>query len=198
VGRGEDIDLVRRLYSRDHADREDAFDTLFRKYRDRVHNIAYRVTGDRAFAADVTQETFITILRKARRFDFRAAFTTWLYRVTVNLSIDLRRKRFRRPSLSLSEPDVADWVEGETAKPHDLPAPEEAARQKELEEFIAKAISKLNPRLASVVVLRYTEGLGYEEIADILEVPLGTVKSRLNRAHAALEVEIGPVIDDYR
>jgi RNA polymerase sigma-70 factor (ECF subfamily) len=64
--------------------------------------------------------------------------------------------------------------------------------------MVGKAISRLNPRLSSVVVLRYTEGLGYEEIAEVLEIPLGTVKSRLNRAHAALEADLGPGLDDHQ
>jgi len=197
LSKEEDIDLVRRLRSRNRSIREAAFDALFRKHQDRVYNTAYRVMGERALAADVTQEVFITIFSKARRFDFRAAFTSWLYRVTVNLCIDMKRKRSRRKSLSLSEPEVAGWAEGVVRTPNATPTPETAARRKELGEMIAKAIIELNPRLASVVVLRYTEGLGYEEIAEVLEVPLGTVKSRLNRAHAALEADLGPKLDDY-
>jgi RNA polymerase sigma-70 factor (ECF subfamily) len=194
----EDIELVRQLRARDRATRTAAFDALFRRHHDRVFNTAYRVMGDRALAADVTQETFLTVLNKSRRFDFRSAFTSWLYRVTVNLCIDVKRKRNRRRSLSLSEPETAGRVEGSTAHPNAAPDPETAARGKELAALVSKAIGKLNPRLSVVVVLRYTEGLGYEEIADVLEVPLGTVKSRLNRAHAALEADLGPVLDDYQ
>ena len=83
-------------------------------------------------------------------------------------------------------------------RPDFHPDPEATARGKERAALVSKAIRKLNPRLSAVVVLRYTEGLGYEEIAEVLQVPLGTVKSRLNRAHAALEADLGPVLDDYQ
>ena len=198
MSREEDYDLVRQLLARDPRVRESAFDVLFRKYDNRVFNIACRVLGDRDLAADVTQETFITILKKAGKFDFRAAFSSWMYRITVNRCIDVRRKRSRRNPLSLGDPEVTDWAEGAARNGNREDGPEEAARRKELQAAVGKAVSGLNPRLSSVVVLRYTEGLGYEEIAEILQVPLGTVKSRLNRAHTALEAELGSRLDDYK
>ena len=89
-----------------------AFDSLFRRHGDRVYNVACRVLGDRNLAADVTQDTFVTVLAKAGRFDFRAAFSTWIYRIAVNRCIDVRRKRGRHRPLSLSDPDVTGWAEG--------------------------------------------------------------------------------------
>ena len=98
----------------------------------------------------------------------------------------------------MSEPEVASWAEEEDRRRNSTPGPEESSRRRELAQRIRDAISALNPRLAAVVVLRYMEGLGYEEIADVLELPLGTIKSRLNRAHSALEADLGPALDDYR
>ena len=197
MDREEDYELVRQLCAREPQVRETAFDVLYRKHRDRVFNTAYRVMGDRGRAADITQETFLIILRKARKFDFRSAFTSWLYRVTVNLCIDLRRKLAKQSSVSMSDAEVVNWVEGTSRGQSGEPSPEKAARAVELQGLVAKAISELNPRLGSVVVLRYVEGLGYEEIAEVLELPLGTVKSRLSRAHAALEADLGQRLDEY-
>ena len=151
--------------------------------------------GDSALAADATQLAFITVLRKAGKFKFQSAFSSWLYRVAVNCCIDLKRKRARTHSLSMTDPDVAMLADGGDYRRPETPGPEEYARQGELVQEVSKAISRLNPRLSVVVVLRYLEGLGYEEIAEILEMPLGTVKSRLNRAHAALEQDLGPRLD---
>jgi len=197
VTRDEDFGLVRSLRSKDREAVHSAFKALYEKHRNNVFNLAYGILHDRSLAADATQEAFLVILRRPRKFDFRSAFSSWLYRVTVNRCIDARRKQGRRRSLSMSEPDVASWAEKEDRRRDLEPGPEEVARQRELAREIREAISRLNPRLAAVVVLRYMEGLGYEEIAEALEMPLGTVKSRLNRAHAALEEALGPKLDEF-
>jgi RNA polymerase sigma-70 factor (ECF subfamily) len=197
VSREEDFELVRRLCSGDPAHAEPAFDVLYAKYRDQVFNLSCRVLHDRALAADATQEAFLSVLRKAHKFKFRSAFSSWLYRVTVNLCIDLKRKVDRKKPLSLSEPRVSSWVGDGDPRREPEPGPEDRARQREFRDAVDHAVNRLNPRLATVVVLRYTEGLGYEEIAQILGVPLGTVKSRLSRAHAALAEDLGPRLDDY-
>ncbi|MHC4472643.1 MAG: RNA polymerase sigma factor [Planctomycetota bacterium] len=198
MAREEDFELVRRLRSRDPEIVEAAFEALYRKYRNHVYNLSFGILNDEALALDASQETFLVILRKSRRFKFQSAFSSWLYRVTVNQCIDLRRKRARRSQLSMSEPHVAVWVENEDLlRGETAPGPEESARRKELAAELRRAIANLNPRLAAVVVLRYMEGLGYEEIAESLDMPLGTVKSRLNRAHAALEEALGPKLDEF-
>lgn len=197
MAREEDFELVRRLRSRDPETVEAAFEALYRKYRNHVYNLSFGILNDEALALDASQETFLLILRKSRRFKFRSAFSSWLYRVTVNQCIDLRRKRARRSQLSMSEPQVAAWVENEDRLRETSSGPEESARREELARELRRTIANLNPRLAAVVVLRYMEGLGYEEIAESLDMPLGTVKSRLNRAHAALEEALGPKLDEF-
>ena len=176
---------------------EAAFEELYRKYRDRVFNLACRVLNDRGQAADATQETFLTLMRKARRFNFRSAFTSWLYRVTVNQCLDHRRRRSWRKSISLSVPEVAARAETEDSRSDTPEMPEDAAARAEFAAEVRAAIARLNPKLSVVVILRYTEGLGYEEIAGTLGLPLGTVKSRLSRAHAALEEDLGSKLDQY-
>lgn len=195
MDREEDFELVRQLGSRIRETSDAAFRQLYDKYEQRVFATALRIMGDSALAADATQLAFITVLRKAGKFKFQSAFSSWLYRVAVNCCIDLKRKRARTRSLSMTDPDVAMLADGGDSRRPETPGPEEHARQGELAEEVSKAISRLNPRLSVVVVLRYLEGLGYEEIAEILEMPLGTVKSRLNRAHAALEQDLGPRLD---
>jgi len=195
LDREEDFELVRQLGSRIRETSDAAFRQIYDKYEQRVFATALRIMGDSALAADATQLAFITVLRKAGKFKFQSAFSSWLYRVAVNCCIDLKRKRTRTRSLSMTDPDVAMLADGGDSRRPETPGPEEHARQGELVEEVSKAISRLNPRLSVVVVLRYLEGLGYEEIAEILEMPLGTVKSRLNRAHAALEQDLGPRLD---
>jgi len=142
VGREEDFELVRRLCSGDAQTVESAFDVLYDKYKGRVFNTAVRILGDRAAAADVTQETFLSVLRKARKFNFRSAFSSWLYRVAVNLCIDARRKRNRRRPLSLSEPEVSAWLERDELDRPVTPGPEQAARSSELRRRVAAAVSR--------------------------------------------------------
>jgi RNA polymerase sigma-70 factor (ECF subfamily) len=197
LAREEDFELVRDLCARSSDLVERAFETLYERYKDRVYGTACRILNDRSLASDVTQETFLLILRKAHKFNFRSAFSSWLYRVAVNLCIDTRRKRSRRRPLSLSEPEVAAWADRTDRRRNPAEGPETAAHREELSVAVERAIADLNPKLATVVVLRYVDGLGYEEIAEILGMPLGTVKSRLNRAHSALESQLGPRLDDY-
>ncbi len=195
LDREPDFALVRQLCSRDRKAVDSAFSQLYDQYETKVFGTALRVLGDRALAADATQLTFLTVLRKARKFNFRCAFSSWLYRVAVNRCIDLKRKRTRHRPLSMTEPEVALLAEGGDSRRAGNLGPDVNAERSELVQVIKEAISRLNPRLSVVVVLRYLEGLGYDEISEILDVPLGTVKSRLNRAHAALEQDLGPRLD---
>lgn len=159
------IDACRR------GDRE-AFGELFDLCRDRVHAVALGICGDRAVAADVTQDVFIKVLTRLSQFDGRSAFTTWLYRLAVNTALDTRRASRRLVAL----PDgVADGRRVD----------EEFARREERRR-VAGAVQALPDHLRVPIVLRHHEGLAYADIARILDVPPGTVASRLARAHAAI------------
>ena len=143
----------------------DAFAALFDLHRDRVYSIALRFSGDPSVALDITQETFLKLLSKIGEFRGEATFESWLYRLVVNGCLDYRRAG-RRWS-----PVLDGWLGALRASG----------------ESVQNVVAKLPPELRIVVILRYTEQLSYDEIAEILRCPQGTVASRLNRAHKLLE-----------
>lgn len=156
----------------------DAFAALFDLYRDRVYSIALRFSGDPSVALDITQETFLKLLSKIGEFRGEASFESWLYRLVVNGCLDHRRAG-RRWS-----PMLDGWLgvlraSGESVLQQLL--------RSEVQENVQQVVAKLPPELRIVVILRYTEQLSYDEIAEILGCPQGTVASRLNRAHKLLE-----------
>ncbi len=193
MDREEDVELVRRLGSPEPSVRESAFAALYDKYKDRIFSTSCRILNDRDLAADATQATFLAVFRKARKFDFRSKFSSWLYRVAVNQCLDIRRRRARVVRLSLDDPDTPET--GTDLRRETPLSPEASAERGEMARRLRKAVAALSPKLAAVVVLRYMEDLSYEEISEILDLPAGTVKSRLSRAHEALEADLGPLLD---
>jgi RNA polymerase sigma-70 factor (ECF subfamily) len=177
--RDPDLDIV-RLAQR-HATRRVAMGVLYERYRERVYNVALRIVGTSDEASDVLQDVFVLLFRKVHRFHARAVFASWVYRITVNVSLDQIRRRRRGP-MPAGSSVVLDG-------PQELPGltvPERGAAQHDLERHLQVALATMSSRLRIVVVLRYLEGLPYADIADVLECSIGTVKSRLNRAHTAL------------
>jgi len=174
------------------------FRDLYEVYKDRVYNVCYRITGSATDALDASQETFGILYRKLSAFRFESKFSSWAYRIAVNASIDIKRRSVARPMASLEalihdepEPGRIEIVDERTE------APTEAASRHELEVDIQRAIDRLSPKMRAITVLRYIEGLSYDEIAESLEISLGTVKSRLSRAHSALDRELTPVLDRH-
>ena len=166
-----DDDLLERCRRGDTG----AHSELFERYHDHVYNLGLHFSGDEATAADVTQDVFLKLLDRIRQFRRDAELTTWLYRIVLNTFLDHRRRR--RPSLSLEE------TEAETA----FAAPQERdAERDQIQRLVRQATAQLSPRLRAPLVLRYSAGLSYEEIAEVLDVSPGTVASRLSRAHAKL------------
>jgi len=154
---------------------------LYERYRERVFNVALRIVGTSEEASDVLQDVFVLLFRKVHRFRARAVFASWVYRITVNVSLDQLRRRRRGP-MPVGSSGVLDG-------PRELPGltvPERGAAQHDLERHVQVALAAMSSRLRIVVVLRYLEGLSYADIADVLSCSIGTVKSRLNRAHTAL------------
>jgi RNA polymerase sigma-70 factor (ECF subfamily) len=188
-----DFAIVRRCQAGDSADAEAAFRELVERYQDRVFNTAFRVVGNSADASDVAQEVFFTLFRKLGEFQFSSRLFTWIYRITVNLAIDKRRRSSTLPPM-LGEGGKEGFSLGEIPDPERDRA-ETASDAEFIETRVHSAIQKLSPKLRSIVVLRYLEELSYEEIAVVLECSVGTVKSRLNRAHANLEQLLRPAID---
>ena len=171
---------------------------LYELFRDRVYNVCYRITGNATDALDASQETFGILFRKIGEFRFESKFSSWVYRIAVNASIDLRRRSSSRSSASL---EALAQTSGDAnrleLRDEETEAPLAAASRHELEDEIQRAITRLSPKMRAITVLRYVESLSYEAIAETLKISLGTVKSRLSRAHAALDRELTPVLDRH-
>jgi RNA polymerase sigma-70 factor (ECF subfamily) len=154
----------------------DAFRLLFEAYKDRVFSIAVYSLGDRSVADDVTQQIFLKLFSAIRQFRGDSEFTTWLYRMVVNACHDERRRSKRTVAL------VTTVVESPHVK---KPQESQYARQ-EMAAVVQTAIGQLKPRFRMPILLRYVEGLSYEEIAEVMGCSKGTVASRLNRGHTEL------------
>jgi len=159
------------------GDRE-AFRLLFEAYKDRVFSMAvYSFHGDQTAAGDVTQQIFLKLMTSINQFRGESQFMTWLHRLVVNTCIDEQRRRKRHLGF------------GETFALHTTGQqnpPERRYERRELSAFVTAAISELKPKFRMPVLLKYVEGLSYEEIADVLGCSKGTVASRLNRGHKEL------------
>jgi len=192
-----DRELIAAIQAEPSSTGSEGFRLLYHKYKDKVYNISYRITGNPADALDASQETFSILFKKIREFRFDSKFSSWLYRIAVNSSIDLVR---RGASKRLASLDAS--TEGGTATLIDRieskqPAPEEKAGVYELENEVQRSIQQLSPKLRTIVVLRYVEGLSYDEVAEVLRCSIGTVKSRLSRAHTALEKQLSRVLERH-
>lgn len=156
----------------------DAFKCLFEAYKDKVFSIAvYSTGGDRALAEDVTQQIFLKLFTAIRQFRGDSEFTTWLYRLVVNACLDERRKGKRWISLEATGP---------MQNPADKKPQEKQYARFEVAEAVRLAISELKPAFRLPILLKYVEGLSYEEIAEVMGCSKGTVASRLNRGHSQL------------
>jgi RNA polymerase sigma-70 factor (ECF subfamily) len=155
----------------------DAFRELFERYRDRVYSIALRFTGNEAAAMDVAQDAFVKLFGSISSYRGDASFETWIFRMVVNSCFDYRRRNRRLVGIPEGFFDTLRAAADSLA---DLVRSEQCAT-------VRSAVDRLTPALRMVVTLRYTEGLSYEEIAAVLGCSVGTVASRLNRAHKALE-----------
>ena len=185
----DDVELIRVLAEGDPAARREALGTLFDRHQRRVFNVAWRVLGDRTLAEDVVQEVFSRLPRVARGFRGDASLTSWLYRVTVNRAIDRRRREARRPAGRFGDTPVEVQDSGLPGRATPT-SPESTARASERAERVQAALLTLSPKLRAVAVLRYVEGLSYDELAEAMNCSLGTIKSRLNRAHTALRAAL--------
>jgi RNA polymerase sigma-70 factor (ECF subfamily) len=163
-----------------------ALEILLARHLDRVHAICRRVTGHPEDALDATQEALIAVTRGLHRYDGRALFTTWLYRVATNAALDELRRRKRRPDpaeLSDDRPPGSGTVGGAAAT-----GPVESVVAARLD--VDAALAQLSPEFRAAVVLRDLCDLDYAEIADVLDVPIGTVRSRIARGRAAIAEQL--------
>lgn len=174
------------------------YDGIVQRYARHVYNIAYRMTGNEADARDLSQEAFLRVYRALRRVQPGTPLESWLYRIVSNLYIDLLRRRPKARVESLDAP--IDTPRGEMARefPDVAANPEAVFERVHIDGAIQQALGILSPDLRMVVVLSDIEGFAYEEIAAILRVPLGTVKSRLHRARQVLQQRLRPYIEARR
>lgn len=196
-----DRDLVLECQADEDVGFQGAFRRVYDLYKDRVYNVCFRITGNATDALDASQETFGILHRKIAGFRFESKFSSWVYRIAVNASIDIKRRAASRPLASLESLQAKDDGTGQQAPlqipDDDTEAPSATAARHELEVDVQRAIDRLSPKMRTIIVLRYLESLSYEEIADSLQISLGTVKSRLSRAHAALDRELTSVVDRH-
>lgn len=181
-----DKKLVKRVQRGDKG----AFDLLVLKYQHKIVNLVMRYVRDPELAQDITQEAFIKAYRALPRFRGDSAFYTWMYRIAVNTAKNHLAAQRRRPmnvELDLQDPDQYDLH----AKLKETDTPEAITLSNELRETVERAIAALPEDLRTAIILRELEGMSYEEIAQTMECPVGTVRSRIFRARDAINKKIG-------
>ena len=171
-----DAECVRRV----QRGEVDAFETLVRRHEKTIFNLVYRMLGDTEESAEVSQEVFLSAFRAAGQFRGDANFSTWLYRIAINHA-STRRKTLNSRQRKVVPIESADSL-------HDPePGPLEILEKQEIREKVQFALNQLEPDDAAVILLRDLQDVSYNEVAQVLEIPVGTVKSRLHRARQALK-----------
>ena len=170
---------------------EAAFAEIVRRYRNPITNYLYRFLNDYEEAVDLVQETFVRVYFALERYHTDFAFSTYIYRIATNLAISELRKRKRRKLVSLTGFFQYDDEEAEDFHPTDAkPLPDVDLVENEQSKMIARAIATLPEKYRAPIVLREIEGKSYEEVAEILELGLGTTKSRISRARGLLKEKL--------
>ena len=182
--------LVERVQGGDKK----AFDLLVLKYQQRIMKVLSRYVRDHSEVQDLAQEAFIKAYRALPNFRGDSAFYTWLYRIAINTAKNFVVAQGRRPPNDDIEATEAEQYDGESAL-KDYASPEREALRDEIKETVFKAIDELPEDLKTAITLRELEGMSYEEIADAMDCPIGTVRSRIFRAREAIDVQLRPLLD---
>jgi RNA polymerase sigma-70 factor, ECF subfamily len=186
-----DMAIVRRVQGGDVA----AFDQLVLKYRGRVYSVVYNLTSNREDAADLTQDAFIKSFQSINRFQGQSSFFTWLYRIAVNSTLTHLRKNRLRTFFSFEKVNEDDKVSSEViAALTDSTGADHETFARELQEKLNEAMQKLSITHRTVITLFEIDGLGHQEIAEIMNCSVGTVRSRLHYAKQLLQSELQPYI----
>ena len=186
-----DEQLVERVQRGDKA----AFNLLVKKYQQKVVNLVARYVNNPGDVPDVAQEAFIKAYRALPTFRGESAFYTWLYRIAVNTAKNYLTSQGRRPPSSDVEADEAESYGGGEAL-QEVSTPENLALTDEIKRTVFSAIEALPEDLRTAITLRELEGLSYEEIAEIMDCPVGTVRSRIFRAREAIDKKLKPLIEN--
>lgn len=186
-----------RVSSADHqlidlclAGRTDAFGELVLRYQDRLYNSLVRMLGSGPDARDVAQEAFVTAFEKLDTFRREAAFYSWLYRIAYNTAISRRRKR--RATLSVDQ--LKEATGSEPTDPNDSNDPSYDLHTSERQQLVRDALNDLAPEFRDVLILKEMDGLRYDEIAEIIDIPIGTVRSRIHRARHEMKQKLTRVM----
>lgn len=183
--------LVERVQQGDKR----AFDLLVRKYQNKIVHLATRYLHDPVEALDVAQETFIKAYRALPTFRGESAFYTWLYRIAINTAKNYLVAQNRRPPMDDIDAQDAEQFSGDTGL-REYATPERLLLRDEIEQTITAAIEALPDELRTAITLRELEGLSYEEIAQAMDCPIGTVRSRIFRAREAIEARLAPLLGE--
>jgi len=168
-----------------------AFEDLVELYKDRIYHLGYRMLGNRQEAEDIVQETFLRVFRSIDRYDPSMKFSTWIYRIGTNLSIDrLRKRRAKIYSLDAEIGNDSEGSDGYGMLASDDPTPEGQAILSETQQRIREAIDSLPPKYKPVVVLKYLHDMSLQEIGEVLDMPVTTVKTRVHRGRDFLRKKL--------
>ncbi len=181
-------DKEKNLIIKCQAGDYDAFEVLVKTYSDRAYSVAFGVMGNHHDAADMTQEAFIKVFRNIKKFNFNSSFNTWLYRIVKNTCIDELRKKKRKPAISLDAEIEGDSGDFSIQISDDSADIQKILEEQETSRVLMEALEQLGEKHRSVLVLADIKGYDYTEVASMLELPVGTVKSRISRAREKLAV----------
>jgi len=182
------------LVERVQKGEKQAFDVLVLKYQNKIIQLVYRYVHDPEEARDVAQEAFIKAYKAIGRFRGDSAFYTWIYRIAINTAKNYLVASGRRPPKSDIDAQDAEQYDGATGL-KEYATPERLLLRDEIQASIAKAIDELPDELRTAITLRELEGLSYEEIAQTMDCPIGTVRSRIFRARDAIDTRLKPLLD---
>ena len=179
----DDTVLVQKCREHD----SEAMECLIIKYQNRIYNVILKICANPDDAAELTQETFVKVIENIHKFEARSSFYTWAFRIAVNLTLNYCQRNVKLGYRSLDEQQYADESQAKHSLKEFLtddaaPDPAAVAQNKELCQLLIKAIMKLDDNQRAVIVLRDIEGMDYAQISQVLEIELGTVKSRISRA----------------
>lgn len=175
----EDLELISSFKSGDKS----AFETIILNYQDRIYNLCRHMLGNAHDAEDAAQDTFLKAYQKLKDFRPNASVYTWLYRIAVNTCIDYKRRPFFESIFRRSDTGEEKVIEYASTSP----SPEREYESKQIARALQKGLARLSRKLRTVIILKEVEGLSYEEIADVLDISKGTVKSRISRAREELK-----------
>lgn len=184
----DDEVLIRRAQQGD----QEAFNELVIAYQERAYKYAYRLTRNQELAGDIVADAFVRVYSALKNFRGQSAFGTWLYRIVTNCYLDIRKKDKESKNFSLNDPVGVKSGEVERQYEDDGPGPDHLAERNQRELLVQSALDQMQEYQKSMLVMYHVEALSYEEIAEVLDLPIGTVKSRLNRARVALRDLLAP------